>query len=362
MKSPHVVHIIPTLAIGGAERFVVSLCQHIAASDVRQSIVILWDDAPLADTLPEEVTLHAVHIDTIAKYRRIATLSALLQRIEADVVHTHLFSADLWGRLAARRLGLPVVTTEHNVNHAEPLHWRLIKRGMKGFSDIYTAPSGAVADYMQQHYGIGSAQIQIIPHGIATRSFADIPLPRHSDRPTHLLVLGRLVEQKGHRVFLEALAQLTTGEYTATIVGSGPLESALKAYATTLGVDERITWQSAVTDVVPMYAAADIVVIPSLWEGFGLVALEAMASGRVVVAADTGGLSSLIQSGRTGYLAAPGDPAALARQLTAVLAMSAEQCIQIGQAARTWATTHGDITTMADRYLQIYQIVEHQTI
>lgn len=361
MKIPHVVHIIPTLSLAGAERFVVSLCTHIDSSKLRQSVVTLWDTAPLAGALPESVELHSFHIDTIPKHRRIRALAALLQRIDADIVHTHLFSADLWGRLAARRIDVPVVTTEHNINTAEPIHWRLIKRAMKGYSNIYTAPSEAVVTYMQEQYGIDTERVALIPHGIDTSQFAQV-LPPTFDTPKKILVLGRLVEQKGHRVFLDALAQLTSDDYAVTIVGSGPLEAVLKKYAKQRGVAENITWQPAVTDVTAVYAASDIVVVPSLWEGFGLVALEAMASGRVVIAADTGGLRDLVQHGKTGWVYPAGDAAALSTQLALALSMTVEECGTMGEIARTWATTHGDIATMADRYLQIYRTLRSDII
>lgn len=352
-EQRHIVHIIPTLNIGGAERFVVSLCTHTDTAKFRNTVITLWDNAPLAETLPEEVAHISFNIGTVGKLQRTKRLSALLQELQADIVHTHLFSADLWGRLAAKRLGLPVVTTEHNVNHAEPLHWRFIKRIMRRYTNRYTAPSLAVRSYMRHAYGIRQKHIKIIPHGIDTARFADIA-PATFEKPYQLLVIGRLVEQKGHRVLIDALSQLEDVPVELTVVGEGVLERGLKAYATEQRVADRITWAGAVLDVVPVYAAADVVIIPSLWEGFGLVALEALASERAVIASDIDGLAENITHGETGMLVPAGDADALAEAIqTAVLDTSKLQTL--AATGRTAVQESGDIRHMGAAYTKLYQ-------
>jgi glycosyltransferase involved in cell wall biosynthesis len=357
MKQLHIVHIIPTLSIGGAERFVLSLCASSTDDQtIRHSIITLWDEAPLASAIPKGVTYQSFHMDRVPKWRRIGALSTMLQDMQADVVHTHLFSADVWGRLAARHISVPVVTTEHNINTAEPWHWRQIKRCMRSLSRAYTAPSEAVAEYMQRAYAVSGDAIHIIPHGIDTLRYEQLPIATY-ESPLRILMLGRLVPQKGHEVFLRALARLPKEILQVTIVGSGPLLGSLHRLAQDLGIGASITWHDAVQDVVPYYAASDIVVVPSLWEGFGLVALEAMASGRVVIASHTDGLKELIQNGETGWLVSPGSVDALAEQIMALTQATPDALQQVAAQARAWACAHGDLRTMQAAYQTVYRSI-----
>jgi glycosyltransferase involved in cell wall biosynthesis len=354
MKQLHIVHIIPKLTIGGAERFVISLCTSARSSGVRHSIVTLWDDAPLRAELPPDVQYHSLHMETIPKWKRVSVLGTLLQSLSADVVHTHLFSADLWGRLAARKIGIPVITTEHNINVAEPWHWRFIKRSMAAWSTYYTVPSTAIAQYVQHAYGVRANRIKQIPHGILLTPFLSIPPVIWSD-VKQILIIGRLVPQKGHSILFEALAELDDRyAYTLHVVGDGPLRASLEETAHECGIAERIIWHGALTDVATYYAEADLVVIPSRWEGFGLVALEAMVSARPVVASQTGGLTDIITHTKTGWLVPPDDVQALRSTVEVVFAHTPTEVREVGERARTWATEHGSIDHMADAYAQLY--------
>lgn len=350
-KSIHVVHVIPTLNIGGAERFLVSLVGSTDAS-IRHTVVTLWDSAPLADELPSTVSYRCVHINRISRIKRVQTLAALFVELGADVVHTHLFSADLWGRLAARRANVPVVTTEHNINVSEPLYWRFIKQCMHNMSRVYTAPSRAIQLYLEQTYRVSSDRIVVIPHGIALNSFLVVPEPSFVP-PVRIGVVGRLVEQKGHKVLIDALTQLSDVPLQVMCVGSGERKDALQIYAKEKGVSERIVWREAVQDVSGVYAQCDIVVIPSLWEGFGLVALEVMASGRYVIASDVDGLSEIIQDGQTGALFPVGDSSALAECIR-VAVQSVEESQRRAVRAREWVSTHGDVVVMGKKYAELY--------
>ncbi len=350
-KPIHVVHVIPTLNIGGAERFLVSLVCATGDS-VRHTIVTLWDSAPLASELPSTVSYICVHINRISRIKRVQTLATLFAELGADVIHTHLFSADLWGRLAAQRAGIPVVTTEHNINTSESLLWRWIKRCMRRMSRVYTAPSRAIQIYLEQAYHVSSDRIVVIPHGIKLNSFLALPELSFVS-PFRIGLIGRLVEQKGHRVLIDALTQLSDLSLQVMCVGSGELRDSLQSYAKEKGVSEIIQWREAVQDVSSVYAQCDIVVIPSLWEGFGLVALEAMASGRYAIASDVDGLSEIIQDGQMGALFPVGDSTALAQCIRAAVQDAAESRRR-ATGAREWVSAHGDVAVMGQKYAEVY--------
>lgn len=352
-KNIHVVHIIPRLGFGGAERFVVELVKQVAAQGIRQTVITLWDERPLMNELPAEVKCISLNFNTLTRTRRISTMVELFHKLNATIIHTHLFSADVWGRLAARAAQLPVVTTEHNINKSEPKTWEWIKRFMKHYSTVYTAPSQAVADFMQQAYKISPKQIRLIPHGIDLKKFLPVP-PAQFEKPFTLLIVGRLVEQKGHKIALDAIKKLHDVPCKLLIVGSGELEKELKNYAEKIGVGKRIEWRAATQYVPQVYRESDIVLVPSLWEGLGIVVLEAMASGRLVIASHVDGIRDSIESGVTGILVPAQNSDRLAEAIRKQLEMR-KISLQIAEEAREWAKAHFDVKAMAQHYTELYR-------
>lgn len=357
-KKIHVVHVIPKLGYGGAERFVVDLTRFISSSEIHQSVVTLWDERPLEKELPPSVQCISAHFDSVSRTKRVSTLREILKQLKPDVIHTHLFGADLWGRLAAHSLGIPVVTTEHNINVDESKIRELVKRFMKKYSAEYTSPSLAVMDFMKKAYGIDRKKIRIIPHGVDLYKFKGTSSARFS-QPFTLGIVGRLVEQKGHKIALEALPFLKDVALKLLIVGGGELEASLKQKAKELGVMEKIEWRAPTSHIASVYGECDMVLVPSVWEGFGLVALEAMASERLVIASSVGGLPEIIKHGKTGILVSPKNPKELAAAIRKQCADPAGS-LSIARQAREWASEHADIHLMAERYEQIYAYLARQ--
>jgi len=348
MKHLHIVHIIPTLGFGGAERFVVSLATRMSRRHVRHSIITLWDLAPLASELSPDVTHVSFSMNTIPRYQRVSALKKMLVDMEADIVHTHLFSADLWGRLACKQIGIPVVTTEHNLNISESWLWHRVKRAMRRYSRSYTAPSRAVATYMHTHYRIPMERIHIIPHGIDTHTFMSTP-PAPFRAPLTLGMIGRIVTQKGHRIALDALRELHDMDIRLLIVGNGELRTSLEHYAKQINVHDRVIWRDAVHDVTSVYRACDIILVPSLWEGLGIVILEAMASDRLVIASYIDGIPEIITHNQTGVLVPPGDAHTLADAIRAYTA-DARESKKIARQGRQWVRAHAHISDMVTAY------------
>lgn len=352
MKPIHVVHIIPKLGFGGAERFVVELTRHVSNKTVRQSVITLWDDRPLMSELPSGVSCTVFPFDTIGYFNRISKLKKLLREMGADVVHTHLFSADLWGRLAARSLGLPIVTTEHNINKGESWLWGKIKYCMRNFSTIYTAPSRAVQEFMRTAYGIRKENVQVIMHGIELSNFSAIKKAKFIS-PYRLGIIGRLVRQKGHSVALEALSNLKDISCELVIVGDGEEKENLIRYASELGVSDRVVWKKFTTNVSELYGDCDVVLVPSRWEGLGIVVLEALASERVVIASAVGGIPEIITSGENGILVPEEDAHALSSTIRECVE-NKEASRAIAKRGRAWAEAHADVHEMARTYEEVY--------
>jgi glycosyltransferase involved in cell wall biosynthesis len=171
-----------------------------------------------------------------------------------------------------------------------------------------------------RHFDGANIPVKLIPHGVDTQRFQ--PQPPPVAPPIRLLAVGRLVEKKGFDVLIQAAAQLSF-PFLLRIIGDGPLQSELAAAIAAANLRDRVELCRSIThaELPTAYAEAHIVVAPSVVDrtgdrdGLPNVVLEAMASGRAVVASDVGAISSAIQPGESGLLVAPGDPGCLAAAL-----------------------------------------------
>jgi glycosyltransferase involved in cell wall biosynthesis len=198
--------------------------------------------------------------------------------------------------------------------------------------------------------GIDGARVVIVPSGVDTHSFRDLDraaarraLGLDADAQV-LAIVASLHGRKGHAVLLEALARLARhgAQPHCLAAGTGPEGQELQDLATRLGLGARMRWLGQLADVRPVLAAADVVVMPSLAEGLGVAAIEAMAAGRPVVASAVGGLPELIADGEQGLLVPPGDPDALAGALGRCLADPA-LCARLAAAGRLRAEAFSTI-------------------
>lgn len=354
----HIVHIIPTLAFGGAERCVVDLVNHIDGRYFYCTIISLVNYIPLA----EEITNPAVKVIVAHKKGKLSldlfkTLRQLLTHLRPDIVHTHMFSADVWGRIVAKKLHLPVVTTEHNMNDAEG--WfknSVIKKYLRNYSDWYVACSESVKEYAVKRYGI-SKPFEVIYCGIDVDRFKDLPALNFSqDEEVRLLILGRLMEQKGHVYLLKALAQMKFTRWGLDVVGTGELEPTLKKLVQELGLEKKVTFLPPTHDVPGLFSKTDFLIIPSIWEGLGIIALEGMASGRVVVASRVGGLKEIIKDKQTGFFFEPQNVDSIKNTLDWCFGHLLN-CQEVALEAKNYARQHFTVGEMVRKYEEVYKKV-----
>lgn len=296
-----VLHVLCDLSGGGAERLVLDLCRYSTAD---ASVATIHTGGALAG----EFDSAGVPVRCAGRVRGRPGVRAIGRLVRwasrADVVHTHLWAGDTWGRPSAWLGGCrAVVTTEHNTQADSPLRSR-IWTAMAPLSARIVCVSQAAAQTVEAS-GISADRLAVIENGV--------DLSRFSPRPgagRGLLSVGRLTRQKGFDVLLRALRD---GSTPATILGEGEDRPALEQLAE--GLPVRLPGWTA--DIRPALAEAAILVIPSRWEGFGLVAVEAMASGVPVIASRVDGLIEVV--GDAGILVEPENPVALAGAIRRLL-------------------------------------------
>lgn len=282
-----------------------------------------------------------------------------------DLVHTHLLHADLHGIPAARRAGVSyVVSSRHNDDpFRRLLPARLLNRWLWRQADAGIAISEAIRQFSIRVEGARASQVHTIYYGLDPTAVVAPPDARQRLRATlgldpGALLVGsvcRLTAQKGLAYALRSFARLA-GELGAhyVIAGDGPLRTSLEDEARALGLANRVHFLGWRSDAPAVMAALDLVLAPSLWEGFGLVFLEAMAFGLPIVSTQVSAIPEVVLDGETGWLVPPRDPEALTAALRQALTAPDERRRR-GEAGRRRVETVFTVEQMVERTLALYR-------
>jgi glycosyltransferase involved in cell wall biosynthesis len=312
-----ILHLIPDLGLGGAQRLLTDAAAAMDRERYRLEVVH-WGESSALQTELEHLGVPVHRLESGPSLPRLARdFGRQVRRLRPDVVHTHLFDADLVGALTARALGVRrccasihsfsfFTARRHRWRYRwllSPLVWRFL------------AVSRALADYLVHECRLPASRVQVVANGVDTARFAPAasPAPRSAYGPT-VGVLTRLDARKGLPYLLRAVAQLPSDlpEVRLLIGGDGEDRSALEREADRLGLRGRVDFVGAVNDAAQFYRRLDLFVLPSLDEAFGLVLLEAMAAGLPVIGTRVGGIPEILEDGAQGRLVAPADSRALA--------------------------------------------------
>ncbi len=320
--------------------------------------------------------------DVLPEFSRHVRRYAEALDVTYSVVHSHYWLSGWAGRRLAGEWRVPHVTTFHTlgevknrVRFAERESERriAIERLVARTADRVVCVSPEEKVLLSRYYGVDARRITVIPPGVDLERFA--PSDRAACKsalglgaPAVILYVGRIEPLKGIEILLRACGQLPSDlDYRLVIVGGDEHSEArvagLRHEAQALGIGERVLFAGSVPhDRLSLYyGAADVCVVPSYFESFGMVALEAMACGRPVVASRVGGLGSTIRDGETGYLVAWRCPEPFAERIETLLRNDALRH-RFGDAARERARVfHWD--AIVDRVARLYDElrVEHRS-
>jgi glycosyltransferase involved in cell wall biosynthesis len=318
-----VIHIIGGGEFGGAEKHILNLAGAVDRQAVELTVCCLFS-APFVEIASRAgIKTLALPMRNKADLGMIRKLAGLIQKGEFDLVHTHGVRANLLGRLAARQAGgKKVITTVHSLlerDYQDVISRsanNLAERSTRFLTNHFIAVSQGLKDRLVAG-GIPEGRITVIYNGISVeeiRRSAGAGSAGKKESTALIGIVARLHAVKGHRYFLEAARKvlLLKPEARFLIVGEGPYRPVLEKLARSLGIADRVAFTGFVEEIYALMAALDLLVISSLWEGFGLTAAEAMVLGVPVVAACVGGLPEVVRHGETGLLVPPADAPALA--------------------------------------------------
>ncbi len=302
-------------------------------------------------------------------FRDAAVLLRTLRHEPIAIVHSHLFVGSMFASPLARLAGVRAVVETFHL----PEVWRMgkrlkrsfwIDRQMARFVDRYVAVSDSAARHLTSRKRIPAGKIQTIFNG---RDLARFHPPSAAERrearaalglgaEPAAVVLGRLEPQKGHALMIEAAAVLARSLPALKILfaGSGGLERELRARCAAAGLTAMVGFLGYRSDPEVLFAAADIAVLPSLYEGLPLAAIEAMAAARPVVATDIDGVREVVADGGSGLLVRAGDAHALAQAIER-LARFPILARQLGMNGRRRAERHFDLRLQVEGTVSLYE-------
>ena len=367
-----VLHVQKVKGIGGSERHLLSLLPGLAAAgdDVRIVVLAAGEDEGrfLGGAAHAGIDAVSMPAGADADPRTARLIAKEVRAFAPDVVHTHLVHADLWGQLAARRAGVPGVRSAHNLSpryRREPgrtagrIAGRLARRSI--------AISEHVADFLREQRLAPPDRIRVVPDGIDATGWTlhdearAVARTRLGFEPDEVVagMASRLIDGKGHALAIAAMRRTVaqTPEVRLAIAGDGPLRPEIERLANALP-SGTVRFLGQLTHVPSFMAACDLLLfptLPSLGEGFGLAALEAMAAERPVLATNVGALPEVVEDGVTGVIVSPqADPRGKA---LAELALDPGRRRAMGVAGRERAASRFSLDAMVEATRAVYREV-----
>lgn len=354
-----VLHIINTLAVGGAERLLIDTLPIMKAKGIDVRVLLLVASGSAFEKQLEADGIEVMSVDMrygMFDPRLMFRLRGLIRGV--DIIHTHLFPSQYWAALANRIGGRGViVTTEHSTSNTRAQHWLTSKLDtcIYGLYDGIICISEAVADFMRKRTP-RHVEIRCIENGVVLPSADVVVRPRRADVVDGLadtdfvmLQVARFSDQKNQDCVIRSLKLLPDNVH-AVFAGYGVRLDACRQLAESLGVSARTHFLGMRSDIARLWSIADIGVMSSQWEGFGLAAVEGMAYAKPVVASNVPGLADVVQFGD--LLFTPDDEQALANCVMRLYSNAAERQ-RLGELCKERAQQY-DITNMVDSYIDFY--------
>ena len=325
-----VVEIMATGTNGGAQEHVYSLVTRLDPAYYDVCVVSLSHGSSVRRL--EKAGIDICVIDEPDDRRAVQALAEVLAPMEPEIVHNHMYRAEVLGTRAALLLGekgckRPAVISTVHSSRVRCSDDRVALRQLTPLMDRLIAVSKAIEQKIREE-GRTGAPVSLIYNGVDLQRYNhqqpcctlhdDYSIPESSPI---VGVVARLEAEKGHRTLIDAwpLVLAAHPEAWLLVVGEGSERDSLEAQAASLGVSGRVVFTGRREDVPAVTAALDISVLPSYREAQGLSVLEAMALGRPVVASEVGGIPEMIEDGISGLLVPPNDAGALAEAVIRLL-------------------------------------------
>ena len=351
-----ILFILTGLGLGGAEKVVIDLADqmHVLGHDVK--IAYLTGDVQVKPA-SSDVEIIALRLNSLKDFLLASKkYQKLVKSFRPDVVHAHMVHANIFTRLNRALCPVPkLICTAHSSNEggkARMLAYRLTNR----LSDINTNVSQEATQAMISKGAFTKKTVVTVYNGINLNNFKNNPKSIRLEQNTlNFITVGRFTDAKDYPNLINAFAILKKNNraINLTIVGDGELRDQIESLIKELELEEDVTLLGRRSDIPQLLSQADIFVLASKFEGFGLVVAEAMACECYVVATDSGGVAEVM--GNTGKLVPIQNSQALADALQNAIALSSKDRMQNNRKARARVEQLFSLETSVQKWLALYE-------
>lgn len=359
-----VLLVITGLGVGGAEKQVCDLADTYSTFGHDVTILSMHGELLLK---PQSTSVEVLSLRMEKSLLGVAStylkIKKIIKSFAPDIVHSHMVHANILMRLV--RVTTPIkrlICTAHSSNEGGRLRMLAYKLTQKQ-GDLLTNVSEEAVEAFIDKGACSSDRIIALHNGIDLNKYRFNKETRFAYRSeigvnedeTLLLSVGRLTEAKDYPNLLNAFSSLllTERKVKLAIIGDGDKRQELKILAEELGIEDKVNFIGLSHQVPQWMSAADIFVLSSAWEGFGLVVAEAMAAERVIVATDCGGVGEVVS--KYGFLVPPRDSQALSGAIKQALDMSEDEKQTLGAKAREHVEQHYSLIAISKKWLNLYQ-------
>jgi glycosyltransferase involved in cell wall biosynthesis len=367
-----IVHIFKATGVSGSENHLLTLLPELNKKfDVY--VILLIESTNQVDELKavlEEngITVYRVIIKHHLDFFVILKIYSLIKKIRPNIAHTHLVHADIYGTLSCRIARVPrIISSKHNHDpfRAHPL-FKLVSSFVSRYHDRIIAISESLKEFLYKVEGIDKEKITVIKYGLNPEKLASVSTKLNKKLtlrdefkiPHDYIIIGnvaRLISQKGYPFLIDAFHDLVKEGFKIVliIVGEGLLREELQNQVQDLGLEDKVFFTGYRTDVIQLMDEFDIFVFPSIWEGFGLVLLEAMSLGKPIISSNVGAIPEIVIDGETGFLVMPRDVLGL-RNVMKKLIESPDLRKSIGEKGRERLKAEFSVEKMVKKTEKLY--------
>jgi len=358
--STHVMQVVYDLVPGGSESLALAIARAGTSRGLRMSVCGLGHRRTLATPLNTPgVATHSMNRRLGLQPTLVGRLYRLFRREGVTVVVSHHLGQLLYAGPAARLAGARLVHVEHEFYTLQPAWDRRLLQAASKLVERVVAVSDEVADFLVARVGVPQRKVVVIRNGVDVARFApSVTSARHElgiplDVPV-LGTVGRLDPAKDQLTLLQSfrLIRDVVPSIHLVIVGDGPARAELERYVNEHGLDGRVHLLGARLDIPHLLPGMDVFALSSIHEGLPLAMLEAMACERPVVTTNVGAAGTVIRRAGAGFVVEPKDPAALARNVIALL-RDRPLARRLGAMGRAAVETQYNLATTVDSYLAL---------
>lgn len=387
MQKIKILHIITRLIRGGAQEVVLSMIDNLDKARYTPFLATgietgpegdLWDEAKEKGVEPIFIPQLIRRISPINDLISLIKIYRFIKKERFDVVHTHTSKAGILGRIASKLAGVPIIIHSphghifHPDSHIDgvPTNRFLLKLllCLERFTAKFTDRIIALTEFGkrdQVRLGIGETGKYVVIHNMIDLERYQFGNQQNLDEKKRELGLfstspivgtvARLTPEKGHRYLLEAVAKIKPSipDIKFLLIGDGPLRDELENQADKMAISDNVIFLGLHKDVPEILQILDLFVLPSLYEGLGIVLVEAMACGKPVVATSVGGVPEIVKDGQTGLLVPPHDSSALARAIKTLLD-DTKRAEEMGMAGKEKVGQMFDQKIIIKKYTDVY--------